>query len=140
MAPHEIMQVEKVLGVGNAVQMSGIPYDYRMQTSEREGCGIEVELPAPSPEATLESLPAATKSPAFDLFQLGSVLQEAGGLPGTPEGCRRWGSGILLRYRFAQRYSSLLGLFAFLLLGRQNFLLHWPLRQWLGCPFCPGEE
>uniref|UniRef100_A0AC11C801 Zinc finger FYVE-type containing 27 n=1 Tax=Ovis aries TaxID=9940 RepID=A0AC11C801_SHEEP len=40
-----------------------------MQTSEREGCGPEVS-PSTVPEATLESLPVATKSPAFDLFNL----------------------------------------------------------------------
>uniref|UniRef100_A0A8C2PCP9 Protrudin n=1 Tax=Capra hircus TaxID=9925 RepID=A0A8C2PCP9_CAPHI len=40
-----------------------------MQTSEREGCGPEVS-PSTVPEATLESLPVATRSPAFDLFNL----------------------------------------------------------------------
>ncbi|XP_070326091.1 protrudin isoform X3 [Odocoileus virginianus] len=40
-----------------------------MQISEREVCGPEVS-PSTVPEATLESLPFPTKSPAFDLFNL----------------------------------------------------------------------
>uniref|UniRef100_A0A667H2Y3 Protrudin n=1 Tax=Lynx canadensis TaxID=61383 RepID=A0A667H2Y3_LYNCA len=40
-----------------------------MQTSEREGSGPEVS-PSVMPEAPLESPPAPTKSPAFDLFNL----------------------------------------------------------------------
>ncbi|KAF6318095.1 zinc finger FYVE-type containing 27 [Rhinolophus ferrumequinum] len=40
-----------------------------MQTSEREGCGPEAS-PSVMPEASLESPPAPTKSPAFDLFNL----------------------------------------------------------------------
>ncbi|XP_057164394.1 protrudin isoform X4 [Ursus arctos] len=40
-----------------------------MQTSEREGNGPEVS-PSVMPEAPLESPPAPTKSPAFDLFNL----------------------------------------------------------------------
>ncbi|XP_058399682.1 protrudin isoform X8 [Diceros bicornis minor] len=40
-----------------------------MQTSERDGCGPEVS-PSVMPEASLESPPAPTKSPAFDLFNL----------------------------------------------------------------------
>uniref|UniRef100_A0A8C8X166 Protrudin n=1 Tax=Panthera leo TaxID=9689 RepID=A0A8C8X166_PANLE len=40
-----------------------------MQTSEREGSGPEVS-PSAMPEAPLESPPAPTKSPAFDLFNL----------------------------------------------------------------------
>uniref|UniRef100_A0A8C4LMS9 Protrudin n=1 Tax=Equus asinus TaxID=9793 RepID=A0A8C4LMS9_EQUAS len=40
-----------------------------MQTSEREGYGPEVS-PSVMPEAPLESPPAPTKSPAFDLFNL----------------------------------------------------------------------
>lgn len=44
-------------------------YGYRMQTSEREGSGPEVS-PSVMPEAPLESPPAPTKSPAFDLFNL----------------------------------------------------------------------
>ncbi|XP_064451196.1 protrudin isoform X3 [Mirounga angustirostris] len=40
-----------------------------MQTSEREGSGPEVS-PSVMPEVPLESPPAPTKSPAFDLFNL----------------------------------------------------------------------
>uniref|UniRef100_A0A8D0YY95 Protrudin n=1 Tax=Sus scrofa TaxID=9823 RepID=A0A8D0YY95_PIG len=40
-----------------------------MQTSEREVYGLEVS-PSVNPEASLESPPAPTKSPAFDLFNL----------------------------------------------------------------------
>uniref|UniRef100_A0A8C3WM48 Protrudin n=1 Tax=Catagonus wagneri TaxID=51154 RepID=A0A8C3WM48_9CETA len=40
-----------------------------MQTSEREAYGLEVS-PSVNPEASLESPPAPTKSPAFDLFNL----------------------------------------------------------------------
>uniref|UniRef100_A0A8C0TXP3 Protrudin n=2 Tax=Canis lupus familiaris TaxID=9615 RepID=A0A8C0TXP3_CANLF len=40
-----------------------------MQTSEREGSGPEVS-PSVIPEAPLETPPAPTKSPAFDLFNL----------------------------------------------------------------------
>lgn len=48
-------------------------YGYRMQSSEREGCGPEAS-PSVMPEAPLESPPAPAKSPAkspaFDLFNL----------------------------------------------------------------------
>ncbi|XP_023444136.2 protrudin isoform X2 [Dasypus novemcinctus] len=40
-----------------------------MQTSEREGCCLEAS-PSVMPEASPESPPAPTKSPAFDLFNL----------------------------------------------------------------------
>lgn len=69
-----------------------------MQTSEREVYGLEVS-PSVNPEASLESPPAPTKSPAFDLFNLVVSYKR---LEIYLEPLKDAGDGVryLLRYRF----------------------------------------
>uniref|UniRef100_A0AC11C7Z3 Zinc finger FYVE-type containing 27 n=1 Tax=Ovis aries TaxID=9940 RepID=A0AC11C7Z3_SHEEP len=80
-----------------------------MQTSEREGCGPEVS-PSTVPEATLESLPVATKSPAFDLFNLVLSYKR---LEVYLEPLKDAGDGVRYLLRF---YGALLGMVCMLYL------------------------
>lgn len=106
-------------------------YGYRMQPSEREGCGPEAS-PSVMPEAPLESPPAPAKSPTFDLFNLVLSYKR---LEIYLEPLKDAGDGVrhLLRYRLGR---VALTCWASCL---PALWLCWPFRQWLGCPFCPGE-
>uniref|UniRef100_A0A673U2P5 Protrudin n=1 Tax=Suricata suricatta TaxID=37032 RepID=A0A673U2P5_SURSU len=73
-----------------------------MQTSEREGSGPEAS-PSLMPEAPLESPPAPTKSPAFDLFNLVLFYKR---LEIYLEPLKDAGDGIRYLLRF---YGALLG-------------------------------
>uniref|UniRef100_A0A8C6EBK8 Protrudin n=1 Tax=Moschus moschiferus TaxID=68415 RepID=A0A8C6EBK8_MOSMO len=80
-----------------------------MQASEREGCGPEVS-PGTIPEATLESLPVPTKSPAFDLFNLVLSYKR---LEVYLEPLKDAGDGVRYLLRF---YGALLGMVCMLYL------------------------